>query len=472
MWRLRDPATRLITGLLLLSTGLAACTRTPEPNALERIRERGELRVATLNGPATYYLGAHGPEGLEYTLSRAFARELGVGLYIYPVADERALRAELAAGRADVAAAQLTYGPAWDKAGIAVAPYDEAVQVVVHRRGGSRPKNLRALSRLRVVVEADSPQLRLLRALQRDALPRLDWTETAGLMSEGPLAQVAAGKADAAVVDGNEFAFLRPLYPSLAVAMMLPRRRPLQWITRREATDIKARAEGFLAKLRASGELATLLHEVAADRRSVRPEATRELTRHIEARLPPLRPWFEEASIETGIDWRLLAALGYQESQWNPRALSPNGAQGVMMLMADTAASLGVNDPWNARENIRAGARYIGQMHAKIPARIPEPDRTWLALAAYNVGFGHLEDARVLTQVHGRNPDRWTEVRAHLPLLAEQRWYLRVKRGYARGWEPVQFVDRIQQFLNVLVWRRSSDMIGMPTTAAAEEPGA
>lgn len=448
---------------------LAACSRVPAPDALETIHKRGELRVATINGPVSYYLGAHGPEGLEFTLSRAFARELGVGLYIYPVADERALRAELVSGRADLAAAQLTYGEAWKGAGRAVTPYDLSPQVVVYRRGRLRPVTLRMLERLRVVVEADSEQLRALRAL-RSAHPSLEWQETAGLMVEGPLAQVAAGKADVAIVDGNEFAFLRPLYPSLGIALTLPRKRPVQWITRRGATTLEARAESFFAKLRATGELEQLLHAVAGDHRGVRPEATRELPVHIEHRLPPLRPAFEQASAETGIDWRLLAALGYQESQWDPRAVSPNGAQGVMMLMADTATSLGVRDPWNAHENIRAGARYITQMRAKLPARIPEPDRTWLALAAYNVGFGHLEDARVLTQMRGRNPDSWTDVRAHLPLLAEERWYRKVKRGYARGWEPVQFVDRIQQFLKVLVWRRAGNVVGVPTTAPAEGP--
>ncbi|MBK7249581.1 MAG: membrane-bound lytic murein transglycosylase MltF [Gammaproteobacteria bacterium] len=460
-----------ILGLVVVAAGLAGCTHPPAPDVLERIRERGELRVATINGPTSYYVGAHGPEGLEFVLSRAFARELGVGL-IYPVADERALRAELVSGRADLAAAQLTFGDAWRAAGRAVAPYGDSPHVVVYRKGGQRPVRLRSLERLRIAVEADSTQLRALRAL-RTAHPHLDWQETAGLAVEGPLAQLNAGKADVAVVDGHEFAFLSPVYPNLGIAMVLPLKRPVQWIVGRRAEGLQASAEAFFARLRASGELAQLLHgELTGDAQSVRLDTTREFSGHIEARLPSLQPLFEQASLETGLDWRLLAALGYQESQWNPRAESPNGAQGVMMLMADTAASLGVSDPWDARENIFAGARYITQMRDKIPARIPEPDRTWLALAAYNVGLGHLEDARVLTQMRGGNPDRWTEVRAQLPLLADEHWYSRLKRGYARGWEPVQFVDRIQQFLNVLVWRRGGGIVGIPTSTPAEQPGA
>ena len=88
----------------------------------------------------------------------------------------------------------------------------------------------------------------------------------------------------------------------------------------------------------------------------------------------------------------------------------------------------------------------------QIPRRILEPDRTWFTFAAYNVGVGHLEDARVLTQMHGKNPDSWSDVREHLPLLTQAKWYTRVKRGYARGWEPVRFVENIRGYIDILDW--------------------
>jgi membrane-bound lytic murein transglycosylase F len=71
-------------------------------------------------------------------------------------------------------------------------------------------------------------------------------------------------------------------------------------------------------------------------------------------------------------------------------------------------------------------------------------------VAAYNVGIGHLEDARILAQSHGRNPDKWEEVRTFLPLLSQERWYTQTKRGYARGWEPVRYVENVQAYLNIL----------------------
>jgi len=170
-------------------------------------------------------------------------------------------------------------------------------------------------------------------------------------------------------------------------------------------------------------------------------------------RLPQFRSWFEAAAAQSGMDWRLLAAVGYQESKWDPEAQSPMGASGMMMLTSNTADALGVEDRSDARENILAGARYFQEVRAKVPAHIPEPDRTWLAIAAYNVGYGHLEDARRLAQMRGKNPDSWQDVREQLPLLADETWYERLKHGFARGAEPAQFVDHIQRFLKLLEWQ-------------------
>jgi len=186
------------------------------------------------------------------------------------------------------------------------------------------------------------------------------------------------------------------------------------------------------------------------DRGRFEHEESRKFQTQVAARLARYRAWFELAATEVGLDWRLLAAIAYQESKWDPRAQSDQGAAGVMMLTADTAHAMGIRDRANAQQSIFAGARYLAQVRDKIPERIAEPDRTWLTVAAYNVGFGHLEDARVITQALGKNPDSWGEVRARLPLLAQERWYSRARRGYARGWEPVQFVDRIQRYLRLL----------------------
>ena len=171
---------------------------------------------------------------------------------------------------------------------------------------------------------------------------------------------------------------------------------------------------------------------------------------HIDTRLPHLRAPFEAAARDTGFSWRVLAALGYQESRWRPAAVSPRGAQGVMMHMPQTAKKMGVDNVFAPDENILGGARYLAYMKERIPKRIRDPDRTWMAMAAYNIGIGHLEDARIITQMRKKNPDRWSDVRANLPRLSDPHWHSRVKRGYANGNETVQFVERVSQFAAIL----------------------
>jgi membrane-bound lytic murein transglycosylase F len=179
----------------------------------------------------------------------------------------------------------------------------------------------------------------------------------------------------------------------------------------------------------------------------------REFGAQVRERLPALQKHFEHASVRTGIDWRLLAALAYQESRWDERAVSAQGARGILMLMPEVLSASGVRDPFDPRQNILAGARHLFALKQRLPGRIGEPDRTWLAIAAYNAGPGALEDARIVTQMRGGNPDSWSDVYDNLPLLAEEEWYTRVRNGYSRGWETQVTIDRVREFADVLAWR-------------------
>ena len=182
--------------------------------------------------------------------------------------------------------------------------------------------------------------------------------------------------------------------------------------------------------------------------------------RHLQSRLPLYKQWFEEAAEQSSQDWRLLAAIGYQESKWNPSAASASGAQGLMQLTVESATAVKVANPTDPRQSIFGGARYFRQVYEKIPSHVPEPDRTWFALAAYNIGYGHVEDARVLAQKAGRDPDSWEDVREFLPLLAQERWYTQTENGYARGWEPVRYVDNVRGYVDLLEWAGAGSTAG------------
>ncbi|HUN26908.1 MAG TPA: membrane-bound lytic murein transglycosylase MltF [Steroidobacteraceae bacterium] len=435
---------------------------TPRPPTGEQSHVPAELRVVTINSPTSYYLGPTRAEGLEFELASAFARHLGVPLYMYPVANAEAMRAELAAGRADIAAAQITADAAWRLVGEPADVYEHIPQLVVYRRGEVRPRETLQIESARLSVRASSPQELLLDRLKHTVAPDLRWIETAP-RSADPLEDVEDGEAAYAVVDAREYSFSHHLYADVEPGFALPDARPVQWVVRRGAPLLYREVNHFFADLQRSGELGRLLAENSGDTRQFQYEESRKFEELVTARLPLYRAWFEQAGAATGLDWRLLAAIAYQESQWDPTAQSPAGATGVMMLTSSTAGALGVSDRSNARQSILAGGRYFLEVLDKIPERVPQPDRTWFAVAAYNVGFGHLEDARVLTQMQGDDPDSWQSVRKRLPLLAEARWYVHAKRGFCRGWEPVQFVDRIQQFLKLLEWQTPSAVADQAT---------
>jgi len=342
-------------------------------------------------------------------------------------------------------------------------------QYIIYRVEDSLPKTPSDLVGRRIVVLRNSTHAASLARLARET-PGLTWTTVKGGDALDLLDRVARGDADVTVADSIEFSLGRHFHPDLRPAFKLEESEAVAWALSPHGGDLLREVERYFADIGSNGRLADILERNRLSLvRFDRVDAA-NFVAGVRERLPLYQSWFREAALESGIDWRLLAAIGYQESKWDPKAESNDGALGVMMLTADTAQEMGVKDRTDPRQNIFAGARYFAEVLEKIPARIPEPDRTWLAVASYNVGYGHLEDARVLAQSRGKDPDSWTDVREHLPLLAQERWYAHAKRGYARGWEPVQFVDRVQRFLTLLEWRPAEAIAS--ETRVEPEPGA
>ena len=140
-----------------------------------------------------------------------------------------------------------------------------------------------------------------------------------------------------------------------------------------------------------------------------------------------------------------------------------------MMLTQATADYLGIPDRRDPRASIFGGARYFARQTERVADTVDEPDRTWMALAAYNVGFNHIKDARMIVEWQGGDPDKWVDLREALPLLARRKWYTRVPYGYARGWEPVLYVNNIRAYYNILIWLTEKEEAEIELAAAAEE---
>jgi membrane-bound lytic murein transglycosylase F len=458
----------LKAALAIIATLLLG-TCSQQPTVLEQIIRDGELRVVTRNLPSGYYLGAAGPQGPEFDLVSRFAAELGVKLFIYSVPNVADAMHELELRRAHIAAAGLTRGiklPAQTGFG---PPYQQIKEHLIFRQGSSRPRDLQQANDKHIEVVAGSGHAATLEQL-RLFYPNLAWVENATAETEELLYRLSRREFDYTVADSNEFAIGRAFHPEIRIAFDLSDGKSLAWAVDTRDPSLSQRVTAFYASLKAEGRLAAILDTHYGNTERFDYIQARVFSDHIQTRLPQYRQWFREAGGETGIDWRLLAAIGYQESHWDPTAKSPTGVRGLMMLTEETARSMAV-DRLDPRASIFGGAMHFRRVRGRIPKRILEPDRTWFALAAYNVGIGHLEDARILTQMHGKNPDAWDDVREHLPLLTQSKWHTKVKRGYARGWEPVRFVENVRSYMDMLDWvaGESAPPAQREVTAAAEK---
>ncbi len=419
-------------------------------NHLTRVKSTGELKVVTSPGPTTLYNDADGPAGFEYDLANAFAAHLGVRLKITALEPSSDIPRKVADGDVDFAAG-LTMDEGDGQAVRFTPPYQKIRQRVVHRLGNERPRSIEELIGREIEVPAGSRHARKLTAL-RARYPELRFNTVDDRDATELLELVWEGLLEVTVSDSHLIALNRQYFPELQIAFDLTESDGLAWAFAAGDDDSLYRAAvGFLDSYRKTGALARLHDHYygPASQANFINLAVYQL--RVQNRLPNYQQSFEKAAKRHNLDWRFLAALGYQESYWDPKATSPTGVRGMMMLTEDTALRLGVKDRLDAEQSIEGGARYLRELYDRLPVTVTDPDRLWIALAAYNVGLYHLEDARVITEIQKGDPNRWNDVKQRLPLLEHPQWAAYIKYGPARGREPVLFVNRVRTYYDVLV---------------------
>jgi membrane-bound lytic murein transglycosylase F len=438
---------------------LGTCSSTP--TLLEQVLDVGELRVVSRDSPTAYVDGPNGPSGPEYDLARAFADYLGVELVLETVQSVPEVLPHLIAGKAHMAAAGLSITDSRREYVNFGHPYELVDMHLVYKLGTGKPRSLDEVIGRPVEVVAGTSHADMLASLQQSH-PELSWTENADVEVANLLAKVAAGDVDFTIADSTEFNIQRHFYPDLRVALDLELGDPLAWAFPKGSGDsLLSRADDFLIEYDREGLLAQVRDRYYGHTDKFDYVGTRNFIRHYESRLPRYRQMFEEAAAQWGLDWRLLAAIAYQESHWRAGAVSPTGVRGIMMLTEDTARYLGIDDRVDPRNSIFGGAQYYARQTERVADSVLEPDRTWMALAAYNVGFNHIKDARQIVEWQGGNPDVWVDISGALPLLAQREWYSRVPFGYARGWEPVLYVNNIRAYFNILQWLTANEEADM-----------
>jgi membrane-bound lytic murein transglycosylase F len=420
---------------------------------VERIKTSGELRVATRNSGTTLYEGSEGLTGFEYELVQLFANELGVKAHFIIPKHFDNLLPSVINGDAHLAAAGLTVTPERE-AEIRFGPsYQEITQQVVYRVGKKRPRKIQdLLGKDLHVLAGSSHEEELIRL--KETYTQLNWVSHTDLESAELMQMVQDNQIDYTIADSNEFAVSRRFMPYIKVGFNLTEPQHLAWaMAHAEDASLFQAMEAFFDRIREDGTLAQIIERHYGHIGRLNFVELRTFINHIKNRLPKYQPYFKQAAEETGIDWRMLAAIGYQESHWNPKAKSPTGVRGIMMLTLTTAKQMKIKSRLDPEQSIIGGAKYLRYIERRLPERITEPDRLWLTLAGYNVGFGHLEDARILTEHLEDDPDKWADVKKHLPKLSLKKWYTSLKRGYARGKEPVNYVDNIRAYYELLKWQ-------------------
>jgi membrane-bound lytic murein transglycosylase F len=410
--------------------------RYPQPSRLERVQQSGTLRAAVPVDPGIDHAAF---QDMHHVLLREFANRMDVTVSLVEARSQAELLDLLTRDEVDIAVPGRPLPEPLPHHLRAAPTYAETQTHIVCNRTVGLPLDVQSSTALRQIRVSGSDGY--VARLSQAGFARIGLAPTSSLGTVALLERVSTGAIPCTLAQRDEVARARQRLPALRIGAAVGPPGSVGWLLRNTSDDSLARqVDRFFVNSRKSGLLAQLRQQERGLHRRFDVVDLDGFRLALATKLPRYEADFRRAGSEHGIDWRLLAALGYQESRWNPHAESPRGAGGVMMLTATTARSLGVGDRFDARSSIAAGARYLAYLRASLGDEVPEPDRTWLTLAAYNQGPGGLARARRAVVARGGNPDRWAEVRRALPTLADG----------ARGWEPVYHVESVRRYFALL----------------------
>ena len=422
---------------------------------LDEVKKKKHLNVVIVNSPTVYYYGKNDVmAGFEYELLEAYAKDIGVKLKLAVVDTVSEALKLTRDGVGDITSAAITVTP--DRQNIynfGPAYFQVQQQMICNRnlhKKGKFPSSLEDLKGLKIVVGKDTSYEKSIADARTDD-GNITYSVSMDASTGQLLEMVNDKKIDCTMADSNIFSLNQRYYPTLSFAFSMSDREPLAWVMREDSKTLKNDMYRWLNKYIQTGEMAKLKDKYYGYINIFNYYNTVVFHKRIKSRLPKYKKHFQRAAKKYDIPWIYLAAQSYQESHWNPRAKSHTGVRGMMMLTLRTAKSLGVKNRINAKQSIYGGAKYLSKMLKRVPKEVTNLDeRMKFALAAYNIGMGHIQDAQVLTRKLHKDPHSWLNVRSVLPLLTQKKYYKRLKYGYARGSEPVHYVDSISEYAQII----------------------
>lgn len=408
----------------------------------DQIESRGRLTVAVRESEGIYWANGQEFTGFENDLLNELERHLEIPIQIIAVRDLDDLYRSLEVGAVDMAIPGTSHG---NLTLMASRPYFTTTIGLVSTKSDSKESTDLRLGILDPIAHQD-----VLTSIEPET--DIENLYVPGRLSTELFTLIDLNELDQVLVDERDFQLQQSIFPNLSFTPINDEKRPVSILFgNNEDGTVSEKVNQALDLIEHSGLMTQMIDRYYGEALEFDYVDNLTFEKHMASRLPNYADIFRKYGAEHGLDWRLLAAVAYQESHWRANARSPTGVRGLMMVTLTTAREIGISNRLDPDQSTMAGAQYLMSLKDRIPERITDPDRTWFALASYNVGLGHLEDARRITEALGDDPDRWLDVRKHLPKLSLKDYYPWTRYGYARGAEPVVYVANIRRFYERLV---------------------
>jgi membrane-bound lytic murein transglycosylase F len=431
--------------LLLVGALLCACS---ENRAMDRIKKSGTITVITRNNAHCYYTYRDQEMGFEFELAKAFADYLGVGIEVKVCESWGELLPSLDQETGDFVAASMTITPSRRELADFSNEYLSVQQMVITHKDNLEINSVDDLAGKTIRVRAKTSYEERLKKLKKN---RLDITTQFhhNVSTEEIIEDVAQGRTDVTIADSNVALLNRRYYPDIRIAFPIGEPQSLGWAVKKGEGALLDKINTFFDKIKQNGTFDDIYKRYYAYVEKFDHLDIKKFQQRIKQRLPKYEHIIKKASERYGFDWRLVAALIYQESQFNPRARSFTGVRGLMQLTLPTAQDMGIENRLDPEQSIMGGVRYLRKLHG-LYDKAQGRDRLLIALAAYNVGKGHVQDARRLASKMKLDPNKWSSLEQALPLLSNSRYYKKTRYGYCRGSEPVFHVQSILTYYDIL----------------------
>jgi membrane-bound lytic murein transglycosylase F len=423
-------------------------TRLARITSLQKIKALGRMTLITQNNANAYYMYRGEKMGFEYDLAQSLAEHLGVSLQVITPGWSQMIPA-LEKGKGDFIAAGLTITEDRQEHIAFSIPYMDVQQMVIVHKDQTAIQSEEDLNGLTIHVREQTSYEQRLQELQDQGLD-VHIVLHRDVPTEDLIRQVAAKNIPATVADSNIAQLNRRYFPEIRMAFPISEKQNLGWAVRKQDHALLQAINEFLVSAQDDGLFAQIYHNYYANAAIFDYVDLKKFHERIETRLPDFETMIKKEAEEFGFDWRLIAAVVYQESHFDPHASSYTGVKGLMQVTLNTAREMGITNRLAPAQSIHAGVKYLSRLYNRFTNIKDHTLRLRFALASYNIGYGHVRDAQRLAQQQGLDPNKWSSMTKILPLLSQPRYYSQTRYGYARGTEPVRYVKRIYSYYEIL----------------------